>query len=72
MQAHSQANTQVSKETGTETETTAEPITGKDTKYIKKAITRCMEKMGGKPKMIYHDAETTFTGDFLQDRKAHV
>jgi hypothetical protein len=44
----------------------AEPIIGKDTKYIKKAITECMEKMGGKPKMIYHDAETTFTGDFLQ------
>jgi hypothetical protein len=44
----------------------AEPIIGKDTKYVKKAITECMDKMGGKPKMIYHDAETTFTGDPLQ------
>ena len=25
-----------------------------------------MDKMGGDPKMIYHDAETTFTGDPLQ------
>ena len=44
----------------------AEPIIGKDTKYVKKAITECMDKMGGKPKMIHHDAETTFTGDPLQ------
>ena len=29
----------------------AEPIIGKDTKYIK-AITECMDKMAGKPKMI--------------------
>ena len=30
-----------------------------------------MDKMGGKPKMIYHDAETTFTGDPLQQWLVH-
>jgi transposase InsO family protein len=42
------------------------PIRSKETEDIQTAIEKCIKKMGGKPKSIYHDAETTFTGRDMQ------
>jgi transposase InsO family protein len=44
----------------------ATPIRSKETEDIQTAIEKCIKKMGGKPKSIYHDAETTFTGRDMQ------